>query len=116
MDSESVCLAVWPGRAQWRTAPWYQRSIHLCQLGSNICARKVQATVYDPGRATNVADDERIFGLCLQRAYDTGTLPYLEAWQYFGGAAEAGAPVAKLYVFQCQIDPKSYIISLPLRR
>ncbi|CAK8985770.1 unnamed protein product [Durusdinium trenchii] len=81
VDTESTCLSVWPGRAQWRSPPWYQRSIHLCQMGNNMCARKLQATMYDPGKATNVADDERIFGLCLQRAYDTGTLPYLEDFE-----------------------------------
>lgn len=81
VDSETVCLAVWPGRAQWRTPPWYQRSIHLCQLNSNVCARKLTATKYDPSKAANVADDERIYGLCLQRAYDTGTLPYLEDFE-----------------------------------
>ena len=81
VDSESVCLSVWPGRAVWRIPPWYQRSIHLCQLNSNVCARKLTATKYDPSKAANVADDERIYGLCLQRAYDTGTLPYLEDFE-----------------------------------
>eukprot|EP00438_Fugacium_kawagutii_P010322 Skav212575 [mRNA] locus=scaffold125:296447:310989:- [translate_table: standard] len=33
--------------------------IHLCQLNSNVCARKLTATRYDPSKAANVADDER---------------------------------------------------------
>ena len=81
VNDEATCRAVWPGRAQWQAPPWFQRSIHLCQLKSNICGRKLQATMYDPATASNMADDERIFGLCLQRAYDTGTLPYLEDFE-----------------------------------
>jgi len=81
VNDEATCMAVWPGRAQWQPPPWFQRGIHLCQLHSNICGRKLQATMYDPATASNMADDERIFGLCLQRAYDTGTLPYLEDFE-----------------------------------
>ncbi|CAE7337395.1 unnamed protein product [Symbiodinium pilosum] len=81
VNNEATCRAVWPGRSQWAPPPWFQRNIHLCQLTSNICGRKLQATMYDPATASNMADDERIFGLCLQRAYDTGTLPYLEDFE-----------------------------------
>eukprot|EP00931_Biecheleriopsis_adriatica_P060374 TRINITY_DN36256_c0_g1_i1.p1 TRINITY_DN36256_c0_g1~~TRINITY_DN36256_c0_g1_i1.p1 ORF type:complete len:2648 (-),score=427.06 TRINITY_DN36256_c0_g1_i1:64-8007(-) len=78
---ETTCLAVWPGRSRWAFPPWHEKAIHLCRLVSNVCMRKVQATAYDPALGYSVPDDPRIYGLCLQRAYDTGTTPYLEDYE-----------------------------------
>lgn len=42
---------------------------------------KVTATVYDPSFGSAVPDNPRIFGICRQISFDTGTLPYLQDWQ-----------------------------------
>lgn len=73
-----TCAQVWPGRAQFQQPPWVTQSTDLCRLLSGICMRKLTALVYDPGLDRSVPDDPRIYGLCEQRAFETGRPDFLE--------------------------------------